>query len=86
MVSKEEWQQYEIVRCVTAANPNHLPVEEAQALVEIMLEELAEEKAWEESYQANQDKFRAIAQEALNDLEAGETLEMVIENGKVVTR
>lgn len=54
---------------------------------EITPEELAlEEKAWEAAYLANQEKFREMAEQALNDLEAGNTLELVIENGKVSTR
>lgn len=54
---------------------------------EITPEELAlEEKAWEATYLANQEKFREMAEQALNDLEAGNTLELVIENGKVSTR
>ena len=42
-----------------------------------------EEKAWEQFFLANRDNFLAMAQEALEDLEAGNTLEMVIENGEV---
>ena len=42
-----------------------------------------EEKAWERAYTANRDAFRAMAQQALSDLDAGETLELVIENGKI---
>ncbi|MBX3059651.1 MAG: hypothetical protein KF770_24645 [Anaerolineae bacterium] len=54
---------------------------------EITPEELAlEEKAWEATYLANQEKFREMAEQALNDLETGNTLELVIENGKVSTR
>jgi hypothetical protein len=45
-----------------------------------------EEKAWEQVYMANRDHFREMAREALKDLEAGETLEMVIENGKIAAR
>ena len=42
-----------------------------------------EEKSWERAYMANRDHFRAMAQQALSDLDAGETLELVIENGKI---
>uniref|UniRef100_UPI004057B952 hypothetical protein n=1 Tax=Candidatus Electronema sp. TaxID=2698783 RepID=UPI004057B952 len=42
-----------------------------------------EEKAWEQTYNANRDDFRAMARQALADLDAGETLEMVIADGKV---
>jgi anthranilate/para-aminobenzoate synthase component I len=45
-----------------------------------------EEKAWEQTYNANRDDFRAMARQALADLDAGETLEMVIANGKVKAR
>ena len=34
-----------------------------------------EEKAWEQTYLANRDHFRDMARQALQDLEAGETLE-----------
>jgi hypothetical protein len=54
---------------------------------EITPDELeCEEKAWEQTYLANRDHFRAMAKQALNDLEAGETMEMVVENGKIVAR
>jgi len=45
-----------------------------------------EEKAWEQAYLANRDNFRTMARQALSDLETGNTLEMVIENGKVIVR
>ncbi len=45
-----------------------------------------EEAAWEEAYLAHRDDFREMARQALRDLEAGDTLEMLIENGKIVTR
>lgn len=45
-----------------------------------------EEKAWEQAYLANREEFRAMARQALDDLDAGETLEMVIENGKLAAR
>ena len=45
-----------------------------------------EEKAWEQTYLANRDTFRSMAREALDDLDAGDTLEMVIEDGKVTAR
>uniref|UniRef100_UPI004055AC6F hypothetical protein n=1 Tax=Candidatus Electronema sp. TaxID=2698783 RepID=UPI004055AC6F len=52
----------------------------AQAAIE------QEEKAWEQTYNANRDDFRAMARQALADLDAGETLEMVIAGGKVKAR
>ena len=45
-----------------------------------------EEKAWEQTYLANRDDFRAMAHQALVDLDAGETLEMAIVGGKVTAR
>ena len=38
--STTEWQQYDIVRCIAAANPDHPPIQEAQVLVDMMMEEL----------------------------------------------
>lgn len=52
----------------------------AQAAIE------QEEKAWEQTYNANRDDFRAMARQALADLDAGETLKMVIADGKVKAR
>jgi hypothetical protein len=43
-----------------------------------------EEKAWQQFYLANQDEFRAMAQDAIRDLEVGETLDIVIENGTIM--
>ncbi len=45
-----------------------------------------EDKAWEQTYNANSDDFRAMARQALADLDAGETLELVIAGGKVTAR
>jgi anthranilate/para-aminobenzoate synthase component I len=45
-----------------------------------------EEKNWEQTYMANRDDFRAMARQALADLDAGETLDMVITDGKVTAR
>ena len=45
-----------------------------------------EEKAWEQMYNANRDDFRAMARQALADLDTGETLEMVIADGKMKAR
>lgn len=39
-VTDDEWEQYEIVRCVAAGNPEYPPIEEAQVLVEMMAESL----------------------------------------------
>lgn len=40
-VTEKEWEKYDIVRCIAAGNPEYPPVEEAQVLVEMMVE------AWE---------------------------------------
>lgn len=58
------------------------PVEEEITQAELDREEVA----WEEAYLANRDDFREMARQALHDLEAGETLEMLIKNGKIITR
>lgn len=39
-VTEEEWDEYEIVRCLAAGNPAQPPTLEAQVLVEMMLESL----------------------------------------------
>jgi hypothetical protein len=38
-VAGEEWENYEVVRCVAAGNPDFPPIQEAKVLVEMMLEE-----------------------------------------------
>ena len=42
-----------------------------------------EEEIWEAAYLENRDKFRAMAFDALVAFEMGETLDMVIQNGKI---
>lgn len=42
-----------------------------------------EEKAWQAAYAANRDEFRALAHEALAEFDAGETLGMVVREGKI---
>ena len=49
---------------------------------ELLLEELA----WEQTLVTNQDMFRALAEQAQAEFVAGETKEMVIENGKIAFR
>lgn len=39
-VTEEEWDEYEIVRCLAAGNPTHPPTLEAQVIVEMMLESM----------------------------------------------
>lgn len=63
------------------------PIRDGLPGEEITAEELeVEEQAWETFYLANQAEFREMAQQAINDLESGDTLEMVIENGKITAR
>lgn len=42
-----------------------------------------EEKAWQAAYEANRDEFRALARKALAELDAGDTLGMVVRDGKI---
>lgn len=39
--SKEEFDQYDIIRCVVAADPDHPPIQLARGLVDEMLEKAA---------------------------------------------
>ncbi len=43
----------------------------------------AEEAAWQATYEANKESFRALARQALRELDAGETLEMTFTGGKL---
>jgi hypothetical protein len=40
-VTDEEWEKYDVARCIAAGNPKYPPTEEAQVLVEIMIETYA---------------------------------------------
>lgn len=42
-----------------------------------------EERAWQAAYEANREEFRALAREALEELDAGETLGLVVRDGKI---
>lgn len=53
----------------------------AETLTAAELEE--EEKAWQAAYDANRDEFRALAREALSELDAGETMGMAVRDGKI---
>lgn len=46
----------------------------------------AEEVAWQTTFEANKETFRAMSREALDELDAGETLEMVLADGKIQPR
>ena len=39
--TKEEFEQYDLIRCVVAANPKHPPIDLAKSLVDEMVENLA---------------------------------------------
>jgi len=39
--SKEEFEQYDLIRCVVAADPGHPPIDLAKELVDEMVENLA---------------------------------------------
>jgi hypothetical protein len=40
LASDEEWGKYDLIRCLAAGNPEHPPVQEAKALIDMMLEVL----------------------------------------------
>lgn len=42
-----------------------------------------EERAWQAAYEANREEFRALARKALEELDAGETLGLVVRDGKI---
>lgn len=46
----------------------------------------AEDAHWDQFYAQNRDTFRAMAREAVEQYEAGETQEMIIEEGKLSAR
>lgn len=58
-----------------------------QSAEDITPQELAaEDAAWDQVYLENRDMFRAMAREALEEYEAGETETMAIEDGKLSAR
>jgi hypothetical protein len=42
-VTEEEWEEYDIIRCIAAGNPAYPPTLEAQVLVEMMLESMEQQ-------------------------------------------
>lgn len=50
-----------------------LPDEEQDTMAAILLEELASEKQWAESFAKSQDKLAELAEEARRDFHAGRT-------------
>jgi hypothetical protein len=39
--TEEEFEKYDIIRCVVAANPNHPPLDLARELIDEMIENMA---------------------------------------------
>ena len=54
---------------------SRLPEDEQDAVAEWLLAELASEKGWEGRFSRTQDALSALAQEALDEHERGETKE-----------
>ncbi len=52
---------------------SRLPDEEQDAVAAMILEELADEKRWSQTFAHSQDKLARLAQEALAEHEQGET-------------
>jgi hypothetical protein len=50
-----------------------LPDDEQDAMAAILIEELAAEKRWTESFAKSQDKLAELAEDARRDLHAGRT-------------
>jgi len=48
--------------------------------------EIEEDETWEAAYMQNKDEFRAMARQALQDLNEGETLELTLENDHIRPR
>jgi len=44
-----------------------------------------EEQEWEQAYAANRPNFRTLAEQALTELDAGDTVELKIQHGKLTT-
>ena len=55
------------------AEASRLPSTEQDAVAALILEELASEHRWAEAFAKSQDKLAALADEALAELDRGET-------------
>ncbi|MGH9669448.1 MAG: hypothetical protein ACRD3A_04975 [Terriglobales bacterium] len=55
------------------AEASRLPSTEQDAVAALILEELASERRWAEAFAKSQDKLAALADEALAELDRGET-------------
>ena len=51
-----------------------MPESEQEALAALVLEELASERRWSETFAGSQDKLAALANEALEEFHKGQTL------------
>ena len=64
-------------RAIAAASK--LPALEQDAIASLLLAELESERRWSETFASSQDQLAALADEALREFEAGETLPMDLE-------
>ncbi len=53
------------------AEVNRLPTEEQNAIAQLILDELEDERLWEEKFAASQEKLTKLAEKARQDIEAG---------------
>jgi hypothetical protein len=58
------------------AAASKLPATEQDAIASLLLAELESERRWSETFAASQDQLAALADEALREFEAGDTLPM----------
>lgn len=61
------------------AAASKLPEPEQDAVASLLLAELKSERRWTEAFAGSQDQLAALADEALREYEAGETLPMDLE-------
>jgi len=61
------------------AAASKLPESEQDAFASLLLAELDSERRWTETFAATQDQLSALADEALRELEAGQTRPMDLE-------
>ena len=66
-----------LARAFAAASK--LPETEQDAVASLLLAELESEQRWSEAFAASQHQLAALADEALREFEAGETLPMDLE-------
>jgi hypothetical protein len=61
------------------AEASKLPEAEQDAVASLLLAELESERRWSQAFASTHDKLSALADEALAEFEAGETLSMDLE-------